>query len=202
MINCVIVGLLKCNIREDDMQEKITNEELSEILNRTIGWIENCDTKASTVLSGAGVVASILLATDYVEKILSIYKYMLENLSCFSILYLGCNFLSIGACIFGCILLVGVLIARVNLSSYLPKGVISDSLIFFSSISQNNNLETYKTKVKESSIEELNNDIISQIYVCSLICSKKFNLYKKGLVISFGGFIIFLLTIILGSIVI
>ena len=47
-------------------------DELSEILNGVNSWIENCDSKVSTILSGMGVFAGILLATDYVSKFIAI----------------------------------------------------------------------------------------------------------------------------------
>ena len=54
-------------------------DELSETLNRVNSWIENCDSKVSTILSGIGVFAGILLATDYVSKFTAIFRYMCEK---------------------------------------------------------------------------------------------------------------------------
>lgn len=184
------------------MQEKISHEELSEILNRIIGWIGNCDTKASTILGISGVVASIFLATDYVDKMVLIYKYMIDNFSAFSLIYLTCNLLSTGSCILGCAFLVGVLIGRANIGEYAAKGIQVDSLIFFASIAQNADFETYKEKLRKCSREEVDNDMISQIYICSKICSTKFHFYKIGLISSTVGFVIFLITVFVGCMVV
>jgi len=184
------------------METKRTHEELTEILDRTTGWIENCDSKASIILSGAGVVAGILLATDYVEKIIAIYRYMTDNASLWTVSYLVCNILSIGAFVTGCLLLIGVLIARVKPVEFSDKGVKTDSLIFFSSIAANKSLAKYREKIKKCSSEQLDDDIISQIYICSLICEKKFALYKNGLIISLAGFAGFAIMTIIGVVVV
>lgn len=178
------------------------HDELNEILDRTIGWIENCDTKTSIILSGMGVIAGILLATDYVEKLVTIYRYMISYVNLWRSFYLLVSFLSLWVIVYGCVLLIGVLVAKVNPAEFSEKGVKTDSLIFFTSIAANNSLAKYRDKVKECSYEQLDDDIISQIYICSLICKKKFKLYKKGLIISLAGFAIFVIMTIIGVIVV
>ena len=110
--------------------------------------------------------------------------------------------LSVGGIVYGCILLIGVLVARVNPAEFSEKGVKTDSLIFFTSIAANNSLAKYRDKIKKCSSEQLDDDIISQIYICSLICKKKFELYKKGLIISLAGFAIFVIMAIIGVMVV
>ena len=178
--------------------ERNRHDELTEILDRTTGWIENCDSKTSIILSGMGVVAGILLATDYVEKLVTIYRYMIDYANLWKASYLLVSFLSIGVLVYGCILLIGVLVARVNPAEFSEKGVKTDSLIFFASIAANKSLAKYRGKIKKCSSEQLEDDIISQIYICSLICEKKFALYKKGLIISLAGFAIFAIMTIIG----
>lgn len=175
-------------------------EKLSDILDRTNGWINNCDSKASIILSGIGVFAGILLATDYVSKFIAVFRFMCENITVWSILYLTISFLSLCLLFYGAFLLVMVLFARVDPTEYTCRGVKDDSLIFFSYIVKNKTLSKYREKIRKCSIEQMNEDIISQIYICSLICDKKFSLYKKGLIFSIIGFIVFMIMAIMGVI--
>lgn len=106
------------------------HEKLSEILDRTISWTENCDGKASTVLTSVGVIAGILLATDYVKKIAGIYRFMADNLNFWSALYLLACAAAIVTMIVGCLDLIGVLKARIGRNDHDARGVRGGSLIF------------------------------------------------------------------------
>jgi len=176
----------------------IEYDELSEILSRVNGWIENCDSKVATILSGMGVFAGILLATDYVSKFIAIFQFMCKKLTVLSVIYLVTGFLSFSLLLYGVFLLIGVLFARVNPTEFKGRGVKGDSLIFFSSIAQNKTLSKYREKLRKCSVEQMNDEIISQIYICSLICDKKFSLYKKGLICSLIGFIVLMIMAIIG----
>lgn len=177
------------------------HEKLSEILDRTIGWTANCDGKASTVLASVGVIAGVLLATDYVKKLVAIYRFMLDVLNFWSALYLIACTVAIGTIVVGCLYLIGVLKARIGRKDYAARGVRGGSLIFFASIAKCKTLDAYKTKLENCSDEQLEDDMISQIYICSVICQKKFDLYKKGLTCSLVGFSTFAILNIIGVIV-
>ena len=118
------------------MENKRTHEELIEILNRNTAWIENCDSKASIILSSFGVMAGIFLATDYVSKFLSIYHYMISHINFWTVIYLILCFSTVGLIAAGCACWIIVLFARVNLNEFSNRGIKSDSLIFFSSIAK------------------------------------------------------------------
>lgn len=177
------------------------HEKLSEILDRTIGWTANCDGKASTVLASVGVIAGVLLATDYVKKLAAIYRFMADNLSIWSVLYLVACAVAIGTIVVGCLNLIGVLKARIDRKDYTARGVRGGSLIFFSHIAKYKTLDAYKTKLENCSDEQLEEDMISQIYVCSVICQKKFDLYKKGLNYMLTGLSAFAVLTILGALI-
>lgn len=177
------------------------HEKLSEILNRTIGWTENYDGKASTVLASVGVIAGVLLATDYVKKIVDIYRFMADNPNFWSVMYLIACVVAIGTMIVGCLNLIGVLKARIGRSDYTARGVRGGSLIFFASIAKHKTLDAYKAKLENCSDEQLIDDMIAQIYICSVICQKKFNLYKKGLNCTLVGFFAFSVLTIIGVLV-
>ena len=177
------------------------HEKLSEILDRAISWTENCDGKASTVLTSVGVIAGILLATDYVKKIAGIYRFMADNLNFWSALYLLACAAAIVTMIVGCLDLIGVLKARIGRNDHDARGVRGGSLIFFASIAKHKTLDAYKAKLENCSDEQLDDDMIAQIYICSVICQKKFDLYKKGLNCTVVGFFAFAVLTIVGVMV-
>lgn len=178
--------------------EHIDYEKLCEILARINGWIENCDSKVSTILSGMGVFAGILLATDYIAKFIDIFQFMAEAKNVWAVIYLVACMVSLCLLIYGAICLIEVLFARIDTNEFENRGIKKDSLIFFSAIAQNPNLSKYREKLKKYDSEQMKDDIISQIYICALICDKKFSLYKKGLVCSLLGFGIFMFLVIIG----
>ena len=181
--------------------EHIKHDELNQILDKTNGWINNCDSKVSIVLSGMGVFAVILLATDYISKFILIYKFMCEKINIWSVIYLILNFSALFLLIYGTFLLVRVLFANINSKDFDNKDIKKDSLIFFSSIAKNTTLSKYRTRLKKCTYEQLNDDLISQIYICSLICDKKFALYNKGLRLAIIGFSLFIAMIFIGAVV-
>lgn len=177
-------------------------KELNRIYDRINGWIENCDSKVSTTLSGLGVFAGILLATDYISKFISICRFVFDNISICSVTYLIVTAIALCVLICGAVLLVCVLFARIDPKDYEERGVKKDSLIFFSAIVKNKNLSKYRAKLKKATCEQVNDDLVSQIYVCSLICDKKFTLYNKGLRLTFIGFFLLVVMLIVGVIIV
>ncbi|MDD4164032.1 MAG: DUF5706 domain-containing protein [Eubacteriales bacterium] len=180
------------------MESKRTREELIDILNRNTTWIENCDSKASIITSGIGVVIGILLATDYVAKFQEIYTYMVDQTGFWSMIYLILSGISIIGILIGCFSLIQVLIARIDPNEFSDKGIQLESLIYFSSIAKFKTLSAYRQKLEKCDLEKMNNDLISQIYICSLICDKKFRHYKLGLFISLAGFSLFITLAVIG----
>ena len=173
-------------------------EELSNVLDRTIRWIENCDSKASTILGVEGVILSIVLASDYVKTIFAVYKYMISNLNFWTGLYLTITLFSVIALCVGTIFLIKVLGAKIDSSEFQNREVQPDSVIFFGTISENKSLEDYNKKLRGYSSLQMDDDLISQIYICSLICKLKFELYKKGVVITESGLFVFMITMFIG----
>lgn len=76
------------------------------------------------------------------------------------------------------------------------------SLIFFSSIAQHSTLLSYKQHLEKCETTQLNDDLISQIYICSIICDKKFKYYKRGLLLASIGSLLFVTLFVIGLIVI
>lgn len=183
------------------MESKRTHEELIEIFDRTVTWIDNCDSKTSIILSGLGVIAGIFMASDYVTKIIEIVRFMTSHVNFWAVIYLIMLFGSIGVLLTGCFFLIRVLISVTDTNSYQERGVKAESLVFFSSIAKNKTLSAYKKKVQKTDTTQFEEDIISQIYICSIICDAKFRNYKTGLLLSLLGFGMFSVTAIVGIIV-
>lgn len=157
-------------------------DDLSEILNRINTWITNCDTKVSIILSAYGVLAGILLAMDYVSKFVTIFRVIFNNLSLGSaiLIFLGV-LITLFVLFRGLFYLIKSLFAKNEVEEFSSRGVKNDSVIFFSTIAKNKSLSEYRTKLIQYSSDEMVDDFISQIYICSLICDKKFSNYQKGL---------------------
>lgn len=183
------------------MESKRTHEELIEILDRTVTWTDNCDSKTSIILGGLGVIAGIFLASDYVSKIIEIIRFMTSHINVWSVIYLVLFYGSIAVLLAGCLFLIRVLISVTDTKSYKDREVKEESLVFFSSIAKNKTLSAYKKKVQKTDNAQFEEDIISQIYVCSIICDAKFRNYKTGLLLSLLGFGIFLVIAIVGVII-
>lgn len=183
-------------------KQSLTKDDFNQILDRNITWIENCDTKTSIILGGIGVVFGVLLASDYVNKIVGIFNHMLCNIGFWSGTYIVISIISVMVLCGGMFFLIRVLLPKKNPALFKEKGVIVDSLIFFQSIAKNKTFQAYKTKVLDCTEEKLCEDIISQIYICSNICDKKFDNYKKGLILSICGFALFAVMMLIGIIVI
>ena len=183
------------------MESKRTQEELTGILDRNTAWIENCDSKTSIILAGFGVIVGILLSTDYASKFVSIFRYMINNVSFWSVVYLIFSVFVIGLIFAGCVCWINVLFARVNLNEFSDRGIKSDSLMFFSSIAKYNTLLSYKQHLEKCETEQLNDDLISQIYICSIICDKKFKYYKRGLLLTSIGSLLFVTLFVIGLII-
>jgi hypothetical protein len=74
-----------------------------------------------------------------------------------------------------------------------------DSKIFFANIVKNKTYEKYKKKLLSLDEKDFLNDLISQIYINSNICTTKFNRYNKGLKLSFIGYGAFIILWAVGS---
>lgn len=180
------------------MESKRTREELKEILDRNTAWIENCDSKTSIILAGFGVIVGIILDTDYASKFVSILRHMTSNISFWSVVYLIFYVFSIGLILAGCICWITVLFARINPDDFSNRGIKSGSLIFFSSIAKYKTLSSYKQNLEKCKAEQINDDLISQIYICSIIGDKKFKFYKLGLLLASIGSFLFVTLFVIG----
>lgn len=174
-------------------------DDLNQILDRNIAWIENCDNKASIMLGALGVAVSMIFALDYATVILNVIKDKCANLSFGSVFYMIIVFLSFAAFMYGAYSLVKALTPKIDMTVLgADEKMCKNSIIFFSSIAAHSNYSKFLEKLGDTNDNEYLNDISSQVYLCAKICDLKFKNYKKGLYCSMGGLLIFIVLITLG----
>lgn len=180
-------------------KESYTKEDAYRTLENITSWIQNCDNKVSILLASYIVIIATFLGLDYINKIVDILNYMFTNTNLFSILYIHIFITSIIFIVIGFAFLIRVLFPKMNLNKF--KHTKSNSILYFSSISKIDNVNVYKKIVKNYSEKNLYDDILSQIYINSTICNDKFKKYKNGLLFSILGIILFLLSLVIGTII-
>lgn len=176
----------------DEIKYKI--EKATETLERNIGFITNCDTKTSIVLTAIGVLLTIILTNDGLKKIFSIVKICFDEKSFSNSIYLICFGVAVLILLLGIYNLVSVLIARTDIKS---KGInSSNSNVFFVGISKNKNFETYKEKFYLMNQHEFLDEILAEIYANAYIATIKYNKYNVGLTLTIIGFILFVIILL------
>lgn len=185
-------------LQENIKEQTIDESDAIDILDRTIDFVRNCDNKASIFLGIFGVVLTIVLTTDGVNNLVSIFDSAITQTSFCNVLYLLLMAGSVIITSFGLTQIVRVLGVKVDFSK--EEGLDTDSKIFFEHITKNTNYLTYKTKLSNISDKEFLNDITSQIYINSCICSEKYKNYKCGLKWSLIGFSAFITLWTIGTI--
>lgn len=177
----------------------LEKEDLYAILERNSQWIVSCDTKASIMIGGIAALAGVGLAFDYVNVVVRIIAAMSQNDGLWLVLYLTLLLLSGASIVAGLLCLISSLRARLKPEEYESRGLITDSLLYFGSIAKNSSVKKYSSKLKECSEKGLREEIISQIYICSVICQKKYRWFNNGLLLCVIGVALFVLLSIIGA---
>lgn len=193
------------NVRDNDISQA-TNFENSiidsnhaySILDRTLGFISNCEGKTSIILGIYGVIFSVIITNNGLLLLKNIYQNSLINGNIIDyILLIGLTGALVGFFI-GLYYLFLVLFPRIDDKGVRDEGLKKDSLIFWGSIIKNRSCIEYKRKLSNCNNKALIEDIISQIYINADICNRKFVSYKKGLKLSLFSFMIGILMYVLG----
>ena len=171
-------------------ENSIDRDDALNILDRVIDFINNCDNKTSIILGVFGVIITVILTTDGIGGIKRILDASMETTPCCGIPYLILWMASLITIFIGLFKLVSVLIAKLD---------FNNSNIYFGSISRNGTSEKYQAKLLSISDDEIISDIISEIYINSKICTKKFSSYNLGLKLTVIGSFAFLLLWVIGS---
>lgn len=149
----------------------MNEERLEATLDRTIGFIEHCDTKVSYILSILGVMMTILV-TMKTPKFKTLETMTQTGIGFWDIVAIFTLIISAISFFYGLYCLTHAVIARTENQS-LP------SKIFFGDISSFPCYHKYIEAVNDLNYD-YKADLLSQIYQNSKICSLKFSYYNKG----------------------
>ena len=153
----------------------LTNDELKNILDRIIVFIENCDSKVSYLLSAFGVIFTILFTLKFPNLKFIECTLAQPSVSCLFILSLLGFVFSLMCFIKGLYHFTQVLIARTQCTHY------QKSKLFFGHIATKyENYQEYLSDVNQITDDAYREDLSSQIYTNSQICNKKFEQYNIG----------------------
>lgn len=171
-------------------------EDLKNNLDRINFWLGNVDQKAGILLAIEGVILTIACTSDAVCKIVPIIKNGCTDLSFYS-----CNtwiaifsILALLSTLTSIYILLRVISATIDPKKFAKKNpnLVTNSMLHFETI-QLRSYEMFRSE--EQNDKQKRNDIRSQIYINSIICTRKFNSYKYAL-IAFKLMILFI-TIVL-----
>ena len=178
----------------EDLEYKI--EIATQILDRNIGFVTNCDNKTSIVLATFGVLLAIILTNEGLNEIFNIVKACIATKTFCSLLYLLCFAGAIFYMVLGMLNIGSVLVAKTSEEAIGRKD--ENSRIFFAGIRKNGNYNTYHQKFCAMSKEDLLNDLIEQIYINADIASIKYATYNRGLRRTIVGFLFFVVLLLIG----
>lgn len=157
----------------------MTADELTTILEWNIDFIKTCENKVSIILSIFGVILTLIFTSDNVKHI---YGEVKDSVCLIIFAVLIMAYLAYG---------LGTLVRVLFAKSKRPEG-LPESRIFFNDIA-NDKYDNFSETIKNYSDDDLQDDLIAQIYANSKICQKKFKNYNYGLVHSLSAFILFIL---------
>ena len=165
--------------KEKEYGEKIENAKY--ILDNIKEWINNVDIKISILIAFMGVVLGYILIDSNIDFIERIVTTINNNSLSFSKIAKGLLVLLLYFnTIFSIIKLIYALKGKINIKEFKESGVTLNSLVFYGSISKYN-YEEFNKKIKNQTKQSNINDILSQVYINSKICNKKFKNYNIGL---------------------
>ena len=157
------------------------DQQLKDNLERVNMWIGNCDQKASFILAIIGMVLGIcftsdslvFIKSDIVSPIISalVNSTSISLLTIFEALLLLMIFAFLIMSVFR---MIFALRAKTDLQKLSQPGMESNSMLHYQTIAN----MTYR-EFCENEVHILN-DLRSQFYVNSCICTSKFENYKRG----------------------
>ncbi|MFP3727480.1 DUF5706 domain-containing protein [Priestia filamentosa] len=193
---------------EDTRQNSHTTEELTHDVVGTLDkinfWIGNCDTKVSFSLAFAGILLGGFFSsgiitkslTNLIKKVIHIDKikgyWEIKLVEVTAIVLLA--FIILMA--FSITYLFRALKGSIDTEVYKQHGLTTTSAVFFESIA-NRPFQTFKEETENMSSSDIHNDYLSQIYINSKICQRKFKLYNAGVQFLIYSAIIFVVLNIL-----
>lgn len=155
---------------------RISDEVLEKNLDRIIGFVANCDSKVSYLLSAIGIILTVLLAIKPTNLTFIKSAFYGHSDKLYWFLFLGLVGLALSSYYFlkGIHHLSQSLMARTEIHSE-----NSSSMIFFGAILAQRDGHNYLQNIEKNEYS-YREDLASQIYVNSEICTEKFKRYNKG----------------------
>ena len=176
---------------------EINKEDINKILDNVNFWINNSDTKASIILGFLGIFISIIFTNNKIlAKIINIFNNLFIDISFDDIIYLILFALSIFSLFYGLYKLIKVLVPDLKLKDYSQK-----SPVYFGGIASYKSFNEYKEDFKKLDDESFKEELLSQIYINSIICNNKFKNFKVGLIFSLLGIIVFFGLFLIGILI-
>lgn len=172
---------------ESKLSKSEIKEEAVQTLERINFWISNCDTKISFSLAFAGILLggffSSAIITGSLNKLVKGLTEIDKDTPYLKIQYLGIT--TVVLVVFIILIIVSLTYLFRGKKGSIDKGVYNeadlskDSTLFFGTI-QNKSFIAFKNSMIGIKKDELVNDYLSQVYINSKICNKKFTLYNRG----------------------
>jgi len=179
------------DLKQDESKVAVNTAELNHILDKTISFINNCDNKVSILLGIYGIFLTILFTSYGFLNVVAIIKSAIA--SKLGKLFIACMVFFLVLACYGIVRLIMALTAKTDSPIEIKDETIElDSNIYFEHIIKNKSYYSYKQKIIQCSLEDYKNDLISQIYLNSKICSRKYRHYKYGMLSSFVGIFAFM----------
>ncbi|MCM3389972.1 hypothetical protein M3649_17780 [Ureibacillus chungkukjangi] len=172
---------------ENKLSESEIKVEAVQTLERINFWISNCDTKISFSLAFAGILLggffSSGIITGSLNKLMKELKEIDKDTPYLKIQYLEIT--TVVLVVFIILMIVSLTYlfrgkkGSIDTGVYNEEELSKDSTLFFGTI-QNKSFIAFKNSMIGIKKEELVNDYLSQVYISSKICKRKFTLYNKG----------------------
>lgn len=145
-----------------------------ENLDRVKSWIDNCDMKISFAITFEVFLLGAIFANSNLKHVLNFEH--------------GYNYFQIASIILFIVTLIVLIISLIQFYNGLKANYKIDkktelnknSILFFYTIVENDFMN-FKKRVSDSTPYGIEHDYLSQIYINSKICTKKFKFYNSGL---------------------
>jgi hypothetical protein len=183
-----------CDREEKESNNTLTKDEANKILDRIIGFINNCDNKASTILAMMGILFALFFSTDAMITFKSIVKTVLIFDGFVKYILFINVLVSVLAIGLGLFWIVRTLIATINYKEHKKNEQPPKSVIFYRDIAELGSYIRYCEKARNMSFDDYMTDLQAEIYINSCICIMKFRRYNKGVIFSISGMVWFAIT--------
>lgn len=166
---------------------ELNTDDVLKTLERVNFWINNGDTKISFALAFAGVLLAGFFASSIITGSLSnlIAKAFTSDMTAklWEVRILDASILVLIAYTICLVTAVTYLFlalkGSIDASVYKEHGLSTDSVVYFGTIA-NQTFLSFKNKAMTNDTNQVHNDLLSQVYINSKICDRKFRLYNNG----------------------